>query len=264
MKQSILSHLSGDFPWQVHWFPTIDSTNDRAKAMAAQGAPHGTVLLAGHQTQGRGRMGRTFSSPEGMGIYLSVILRPGCHAEGLMHLTCAAGVAMCDAVQAVTGYRPGIKWINDLVTQGKKLGGILTELSVDPATGLVRYAIIGIGINCKQAQRDFPDDIRDMAISLETATGKPVDTAALAAAMIRSLQEMDTRLLTQQAAILSRYKGDCITLGKEIVLLRGDEKRYGTAVDIEPDGALRVSYPDGTTEAVSSGEVSVRGMYGYT
>lgn len=260
MKQDILSHLPGDFPWQVHWFNTIDSTNDRAKTMAAQGAPHGTVLIAGHQTKGRGRMGRSFSSPEGMGIYLSVILRPACRAEQLMHLTCAAGVAMCNAVEAATGYRPGMKWINDLVANGKKLGGILTELSVDPKSGMVQYAIIGIGINCSQTQADFPADIRDIAISLESVTGQKVEPAVLAAAMLRCLQKLD---LAAKEEILAAYKKDCITLGKEIVVLQNEEKRYGIAIGIDKDGSLLVTFRDGTTQAVNSGEVSIRGMYGY-
>lgn len=260
MKQDILSHLPGDFPWQVHWFDTIDSTNDRAKVMALEGAPHGTVLIAGHQTKGRGRMGRTFCSPKGQGIYLSVILRPDCCARELMHLTCAAGVAMCDAIESVTGYRPGIKWINDLVAQGKKLGGILTELSVDSQSGKVQHAIIGIGINCCQAREDFPSEIQDIAISLKTVTGQAVDPAVLATAMIRCLHHMD---LSKKAEILAAYEKDCITVGKEIVLLRGAEKRYGTATGIDEDGSLLVTFPDGTTQAVNSGEVSIRGMYGY-
>ena len=262
MKHDILSHLPGDFPWQVHWFDTVDSTNDRAKAMAAQGAPHGTVVIAGHQAKGRGRMGRSFSSPKLQGIYLSVILRPNCQARELMHLTCGVGVAMCDAVEDVTGYRPGIKWINDLVAEGKKLGGILTELSVDPQ-GAVRYAIVGIGINRSQTREDFPAHIRDIAISLETVTGQAVEAAALAAAMIRALKELDPSLLSGRKSLLAAYEKDCVTLGKEVVLLRGNEKRRGTAVGIDPDGALLVTFRDGTTQAVNSGEVSVRGLYGY-
>lgn len=263
MKQQILSHLPGDFPWQVHWFDTIDSTNDRAKAMAESGAPHGTVLIAGQQDKGRGRMGRSFSSPAGCGIYLSVILRPGCQAQQLMHLTCSAGVAMCDAVESVTGQRPGLKWINDLVMNGRKLGGILTELSVAPQTGMVRYAIVGIGLNCKQAPLDFPPEIRDIAISLETATGCCIDNAKMAAAMIAALFRMDQQLLSQQGKILSQYARDCVTIGKEIMVYKGEQSYPGKAVGIDSEGGLLVTFPDGTTQSVNSGEVSVRGMYGY-
>ena len=126
----------------IHRFDTIDSTNNRAKDMAQQGAPHGTVLIARHQTGGRGRLGRSFHSPPGSGIYLSMILRPSCRPDKLMHLTCAAAVAMCDAIQAATGFRPGIKWTNDLVHNRMKPGGILTELSF-ASTGCLDYVIVG-------------------------------------------------------------------------------------------------------------------------
>ncbi len=263
MKQEILSYLPGDFPWQVHWFETIDSTNTRAKDMAQQGAPHGTVLVAGMQTNGRGRMGRSFSSPAGQGVYLSVILRPDVPAEKLLHLTCAAAVAMCDAVEAASGQRPGVKWINDLILQDKKLGGILTELSADSKTGLVHYAVIGVGINCLQQQEDFPEDIRNTATSLKMATKKTVSRARLAAAMMQAFWEMDTNLLTQQPSIMDAYRKNCITLGREIILMRGNESCQATALDVENDGALSVQYPDGTTQRVQSGEARVRGISGY-
>lgn len=256
MKNAILSHLPGDFPWQVQYFDTIDSTNTYAKKLAADGAAHGTVILADHQASGRGRMGRSFCSVGGAGIYLSVILRPNCQATELMHLTCAVAVAACDAVEQVCGFRPGIKWINDLIAQGKKLGGILTELSLDPATGLVNYAVVGIGINCRN--QEFPEDIRHIAISAEAVTKKAVDRSKLSAALISALQKMDKILLTQKSEIMARYKENCITLGQEIFLLRGDEKRPCRALGLNIDGALQVIYADGTTEFVNSGEVSVR------
>lgn len=256
MKKTILSHLPGDFPWQVQYFETIDSTNSRAKALAAAGAPHGTVLIADRQTGGRGRMGRSFSSPGGVGIYLSVILRPGCTAAQLMHLTCAVAVAACDAIEKTCGFRPSIKWINDLIAQGKKLGGILTELSIDPATGAVNYAVVGIGINCRE--QEFPADIRHIAISAETVTRSSVDREALTAALILALQETDKILLTEKSSIMARYKKNCITLGQDIYLLRGHEKIPCRALDLDEDGALQVVFSDGTVEFVNSGEVSTR------
>ncbi len=264
MLKQIQSHLPGDHPWQnqIHWFDTIDSTNLRAKAMAREGAPHGTVLIADQQTGGMGRMGRSFHSPAGSGIYLSLILRPACAPTELMHLTCAAAVAMCDAVEASTGLRPGIKWTNDLVYSRRKLAGILTELGLD-AQGMVSYAIVGIGINCCQRQEDFPEEIRAIAGSLAGITQGPVDRSQVAAAMVDALYRMDRTLLTEKEAMLRRYRENCVTLGKEVSMLRGDSVRHGKALDIDSEGALVVSFPDGHTEAVSSGEVSVRGMYGY-
>ncbi len=264
MKSEILSRLSGSYPWgqHLHYFPTIGSTNDHIRTLARSGAPHGTVVIAGHQTGGHGRRGRSFHSPEGVGVYLSILLRPRCAPTDLMHLTCATAVAMCDAVETAAGFRPRIKWTNDLVFGQRKLGGILTELGFT-AQGQLDYAIIGIGINCCQQPGDFPEDIRDMAGSLSMAAGRPIDRWQLAAAMLEALEAMDKKLLTQQSKILDAYRRDCLTLGQDVVLVRGDEKRYGKALDIDPEGALIVRFASGETEAISSGEVSVRGMYGY-
>ena len=263
MKDKIRAYLNAECPWSdtLHWYPQTDSTNTQAKALAKAGAPHGTVLIAGHQTGGRGRMGRTFQSPEGKGVYLSVILRPACQPEDLMHLTCAAGVAMADAVEAVSGIRPGLKWINDLVIGTRKLGGILVEMSVDK--GLVDYAVVGIGINCLQSREDFHPDIRNMATSLCLASGKTILPERLAAAMVTALWKMSQVLLSEKERLMEAYKAGCITLGKEIQVLRFDSVRPGKAVDLDAEGGLVVEYHDGTRETVASGEVSVRGMYGY-
>ena len=178
-----------------------------------------------------------------------------------MHLTCAVAVAMCDAVESCCGLRPKIKWTNDLVVENRKLGGILTELSVNAKTGLIDWVVAGIGINC--LQDDFPDDIKDIATSLYLQTGKQIQPGILAGHMILRLQAMCTQLLTEKAAILQTYRTDCMTLGQPVVLLRGDSKRYGTALDLDSNGALIVRFDDGTTQTVDSGEISVRGLYGY-
>ena len=265
MKELILKHLSAECPWRdtLHWYDTIDSTNLQAKALVRTGAPHGTVLVAGHQTGGRGRSGRSFSSPAGMGVYLSVILRPNCAPSALMHLTCATAVAMCDAVEQAAGLRPGIKWTNDLVFESKKLGGILTELSVDRKTGLIEYAVVGIGINCRQRAENFPPELQSIATSAAMITGRDISPCTLAAAMIDALIEMDRTLLADKVRILSAYRRDCITIGQEVVLLQGDRRTYGNALDVDEDGGLIVRFSDGSIRSITSGEVSVRGMYGY-
>ncbi len=262
MKAQICSLLPPSHPWreQIQYFDTIDSTNTRCKALAIAGSPQGTVLIAGRQTAGRGRLGRSFQSPAGMGVYLSVLLRPSCPPEALMHLTCAAAVAACDGVEAACGLRPGIKWTNDLVVGKQKLAGILTELVHGPG-GV--SAIIGIGINCCQQPQDFPEALRDMAASLSMVTGRAVDPSRVAAALITALEAMSRSLLTGQEAMLAQYRRDCVTIGRDISLVRGDTLRHGHALDVDGSGALIVRFPDGHTEAVASGEVSVRGMYGY-
>ena len=262
MRQKIVQQLRESCPWQdsLLYFDSIDSTNTRAKELALEGAPHGTVLVADHQTGGRGRRGRSFHSPAGSGIYMSVILRPDCPASELMHLTCAAAVALCDAVENSCDFRPGIKWTNDLVYGHRKLAGILTELGFN-AQGLVDWAIVGMGINCTQEESQFPEEIRSMAGSLASVSGKTIDRAKVAAAMMDELYRMD---LSKKEDILTSYRSDCITLGKEISIVRADgEIRYGTALDIDEEGALLVKLVDGRNEIVNSGEVSIRGMYGY-
>ena len=263
MREKIRNYIQTECPWRdtLYWYPETDSTNLQAKQLARAGAPSGTVLIAGHQTLGRGRMGRSFQSPAGAGVYLSVILRPQCKPEELMHLTCAAGVAMLEAVEKASGICPQLKWINDLVVNGKKLGGILVEMSV--SSGNVDYAIIGIGINCLQKAQDFHPEIADLATSLSLAAGHTVLPEMLAGAMVEALWKMSLVLMQEKQALMGVYKSHCITLGKDIQVLRGDSIRPGKALDLDDDGGLLVEYTDGSRETVASGEVSVRGMYGY-
>jgi len=263
MIESILSNIPTPCPWRdtVYWYDTVDSTNTRAKELAKAGALHGTVIIAGNQTGGRGRMGRSFSSPEGMGVYLSVILRPGCTADRLMHLTCVAGVAAMNAVEAVCGVCPDIKWANDLVLGGKKLGGILSELGFKG--NVVDYAIIGIGINCCQKAENFPEELRDIATSILMQTGKKISPAALAGALTEQLFHMDWTLFSKKEQLMDTYRQHCITLGREIVVIQNDTKHTATALDIDKDGGLIIGFDDGTEQTVNTGEVSIRGLCGY-
>lgn len=260
MKHNIYAHLPGDFPWQVHWFREVTSTNDIAKDMAKNGSPHGTAVLADHQTGGRGRMGRSFSSHPGGGVYLSVILRPSCPAGELMHLTCAVGTLVCDAAEACTGCRPGLKWVNDLILDGKKLGGILTELSLTNE-GFVDFAVVGIGINCNQQPSAFPPELRQSAVSLAMHTGNTVAPEALAAAVLQALYQHDP--VAEKPRLMAAYRRDCLTLGRAVNVL-GESGSYGaTALDIDDSGALLVLLPDGSRQTLRSGEVSIRGTDGY-
>lgn len=244
----ILNHLSAECPWRdtLLILKETGSTNNDLKKLAAQGAPHGTVVVADRQTAGRGRMGRSFLSPEG-GIYMSLLLRPQCKAEQLMHLTCAVAVGVCDSIEASCGFRPKVKWINDLILENKKLGGILTELSLN-ADGTVNYAIVGIGLNVGTV----PAEVADMATALSA------DKYTVAAALIDSLSRMD---LMDKNNLMHRYRSDCITIGRPVKILQSGCS--GTAVDLTEDGSLVIRLEDGTCTTVGSGEVSVRGMYGY-
>lgn len=261
MKDNILNKMLTECPWRdtLYWYDETDSTNNRAKEFAKAGATHGTVLVAKSQTGGRGRMGRSFLSPSG-GVYLSVILRPNCTPDKLMHLTCAAAVAGCQAVERTSGICPDIKWTNDLVYGKKKLGGILTELALD-SKGNVDYAIIGIGINCEKPT-GFPAELQGTVTSVQEISGI-CSTEILTANLIESLWKMDIMLLSGKQTIMDSYRRHCITLGKEIKVIQGDSVDYGMAIDLNEDGGLLVRFSDGREKFVTSGEVSVRGMYGY-
>lgn len=263
-QERIRSLLKGH-PWQDRILAQdrVDSTNNVLKSMAEQGAPHGTILMADEQSGGRGRQGKSFSSPKGVGLYYSLLLRPDCAPAQVSHMTAMVAVAGCDAVEAVTGLRPGIKWTNDLVLGGKKLAGILTEMSVEWESASLQNLVTGIGINCNQREADFPEEVRPMATSLYLAGGVQVDRCALAAELTKALYRMQSELLTGKQKWLEQYKKDCVTLGRQVRLLRSGEERTGTALGLDENGGLIVRYDSGETGVVYSGEVSVRGLYGY-
>ena len=247
---------------ELRCFEELDSTNNYLKTLPE--APDGLAVTADSQTAGRGRMDRSFQSPKGRGIYLSVLLRP---PDRLPPVTALAGVAVCAAVERVCGVRPGLKWPNDPVLNGKKLCGILTEMSLEAETGRVQSLVLGIGINVSQGPEDFSPQVREMATSLGQALGKPVSRPRLTAALLEELDRTYAALLAGDlSAYLSAYRRDCVNLGKTVQLLPfgGGERETAQAVDIDEDFSLVVRGPDGKERTVRSGEVSVRGLYGYT
>jgi BirA family biotin operon repressor/biotin-[acetyl-CoA-carboxylase] ligase len=246
-------------------FDEIDSTNTYAKKLALSGAPDGTVVVADCQTAGRGRMDRRFQSPKGKGIYLSVLLRPSLPPERLMVVTALAGVAVCQAVEQVCGLKPGLKWPNDPVLGGKKLCGILTEMGMEGESGRLQYLIPGIGLNVAQQPEDFSPDVAEIATSLLQVTGAPVSRAALAAAEIEALDRVYTALQAGDLSdYLAAYRRDCVNLGRTVQLIAPDGSRETvTAVGIDEDFGLMVRDAAGRVRTVRSGEVSVRGLYGY-
>ena len=241
----------------------VDSTNNYAKQLANQGAPHGTVVLTDHQTDGRGRRGNSFLSPAGKGLYLSVLLRPELPPTDVINLTAWIAVAVCDAVEQVIGERPGIKWTNDLILRQKKLCGILTEMSLEAETGELQYVVAGIGLNVSQTDEDFGTEVASLAISLEQALGRKVRRADLAAAVIRALDRMMADFPHEKASYLERYRSHCLTLGREVRLIRKGKAQIAFAESIDEDFALVVRHENGVRETVTAGDVSVRGLLGY-
>ena len=248
---------------ELLYFDTIDSTNNELKRRAVSGTVDGTVILADQQTGGRGRRGRSFVSPAGKGLYLSAALRPRCPLSEISTLTAWTAVALCDAVEAVCGVRPGIKWPNDLVLNRKKLCGILTELEWEAESGEFSCVIIGAGINVSQDEADFGPEVAPIAISLAQALGTAPDRTELAAQVIRSLNALYDDFPAQNAAYLECFRRDCLTVGNPIKVISGAGERIGTATGISDDFGLTVRWEDGSTETLTSGEVSVRGLYDY-
>ena len=237
----------------------VESTNSLAKRLAVEGAGHGTAVLAERQSAGRGRMGRTFLSPSG-GLYLSVILRPETETESLMPLTALLAQTACEAVCRVCGVRPGIKWVNDLVLEGKKIAGILTEPVFTPE-GQVDFVVCGIGVNCNTPTDRFSPEVRQIATSLAAVLGKPVCRNRLAAELLRGFSAPE--LMENVPEQMEKYRQDCITPGREVRVVRGTETFYARADRVEDDGSLWVTDSAGKQQKIFSGEVSVRGMYGY-
>ncbi|MBE6910730.1 MAG: biotin--[acetyl-CoA-carboxylase] ligase [Ruminococcaceae bacterium] len=245
-------------------FETIDSTNSYLKRAASEGVVDGAVAVASAQTGGRGRRGRRFESPAGKGVYLSVLLRPPVEPSHLLPITGFGAVAVCNAVERVAGVRPQIKWANDLVLGGRKLCGILTELSMEGESGALQYAIMGIGVNVSQTWEDFAGDLADIATSLDLETGKAISRAALAAAIIEELDALYMALLRHRMQpYLDAYRRDCLTIGSEVQLLWEDVHEKVLATGVDDELGLQVVRQNGVQETIRTGEVSVRGLYGY-
>lgn len=255
MDKEKLKLLLRGHKWRDNLFVyrTAGSTNDLLKKKARAGAPEGTVVIADTQTAGRGRMGRSFYSAPDAGLYYSILLRPDAE-KPLMSLTARAAVCAAEAVRTVCNVRPQVKWVNDLVMNGRKTGGILTELLHLP-DGVA--AIVGIGINCGEKREDFPPELRETAGSVFSETGLKPDREALAAELTRELSGIWEEEKPEE------YRKLCVNLGKPVKILSPDGEREAQALDVTDAGALIVKYPDGSTEEIFSGEVSVRGMYGY-
>ena len=229
----------------------------------AEDAVDGTVVIAKHQTAGRGRLNRSFESPDGKGLYFSVLLKPEIPPERLVCITAMAGVAVCGAVERICNLRPGLKWPNDPVLRGRKLCGVLTELVMDEAG--CPHVVLGIGVNVSQKAEDFSPEVAKLATSLEAELGKEVSFAALAAALIEELDQLYRALLKDDLEMyLAAYRRDCVNLGKTVQLIRPDGTREtAEALDIDEQFGLIVRMSDGSEQTVRAGEVSVRGLYGY-
>lgn len=243
---------------EIHLYSELTSTNDKAKELANAGAVDGTVVIADSQSAGKGRRGRSFFSPPGSGLYLSVILRPRLTGEQASRITSAAAVAAARAVEraaSLPGGTVGIKWVNDLYIRGRKICGILTEAALDLESGLLDYAVLGIGINT--APISFPEELRWTATSVSNECGRPVSRSALAACLLDELErELPGVGEPPPCRFLEESRRRSVVVGRDVLVTKGNETFSARALEIDDEGGLVVETPAGR-QTLRSGEVSV-------
>jgi len=235
---------------------SIDSTNNYAKQLAEQGAEHGTIVIANEQTAGKGRMGRTFSSPKNTGIYMSFILRPQIAIEAVQLLTSYLAVIVSDALDSVCGCSTAIKWVNDIMLNDKKICGILTEAAISCESASFRYIIAGIGINTGTVKDAFDPELLEIASSIEDETGKHVKRSELIAAVINRLDEKINSL--SSGMFIEEYRRRSWILGRDVIVTKNGKDTEAHAEDIDETAGLIVSYADGTRDIISTGEARIR------
>jgi len=239
----------------------VDSTNTEVRRLAEQGAPEGTLVIAEQQNAGKGRRGRGWVAPKGSGVWMSFLLRPEFAPERASMLTLVAAMAVSDAIYETAGLECGIKWPNDIVLNGKKVCGILTEMSSDLDT--IQYVVVGIGINV--GIHEFPDEIREVATSIGLCMEGTVERARLADAVARGWERWYAAFLltSDLSEMMDTYNERLVNRGREVKVLAPGGGYTGVSHGINRTGELIVELPGGEFRNVVSGEVSVRGIYGY-
>ena len=255
-EEGIMRYLK-DPRLQIRVFPSITSTNTVLKAKAAEGAAAGLVLLAEEQTDGRGRMGRSFYSPSHTGLYMSLLLRPSMPAADITGITASAAVAVAQEIEQLSGQKASIKWVNDVFVQDKKVCGILTEASIDCETGAVHHLVIGIGINTALPEGDFPEELREIAGTAFGGDPIPELRCRLAAGILDRLMAYADDLTSEM--IFREYKKRLLVLGRPIYILSvGKAPEPAVVLDLDRDYSLLVQREDGSVQRLNSGEVSIR------
>lgn len=257
---------------QIVYSDSCASTNDEAKAGDIRGDGEGTVYITDLQTKGRGRMGRDWHAEEKKGIALSILLKPVISPAQIMPISLLAGLCICKALEDVAGLKCQVKWPNDVIVNGKKIAGVLIEMSTSGE--MVQYIVLGMGINANNSI--FPEEIKSKATSVFLETGCTCSRKKLVCKLLEYfehdyftwVEELDeseeSSINSPSASYLKEYKSRCVNLGKEVVVHQRDQVLSGIAKDITPEGELLIVLPNGEERIVLSGEVSVRGIYGYS
>ena len=240
----------------LHIVKTIDSTNKAVKVKASNEEKEGYVLIANSQTEGKGRYGKNFFSPEGSGIYLSLLLRPsGYLAEQAVDITTMAAVAMCEAIEKVSDEKPQIKWVNDIFIKGKKVCGILTEASFGLESGHLEYAVLGLGANVYQPKNKFPKELEKIAGSIFKELKEDAKNR-LTASFLNEFMKYYTGKCEKE--YIEKYRKYSLVIGKTVTVLKKEEEKTVFVYDIDDSCHLKVKYEDGRTENLSYGEVKIK------
>lgn len=240
---------------KISVYEKLESSNSLLRSLADAGEPAGSVVICAEQSGGRGRRGRSFFSPRGAGLYMSILLRPDCSAADAALLTSAAAVAVCEAIESVCGLEPKIKWVNDIFLGGKKVCGILTEAAIGLESGMPDYAVVGIGLNVYPPEGGYPPQIEQIAgyISGERVEGLKNRLAA-------AILEKFSRYCSDPAArgFTAGYERRCFVIGKRVTVISPGGEREALALGVEGDCRLLVRYDDGSEQALGSGEISIK------
>jgi len=255
--QSVALLLENPACVRIVKYDAVPSTNLTAKEFAAKGEPEGLVVLAEEQSRGRGRFGRSFYSPGAGGVYMSILLRPACPVSDSLFLTTAAAAAVAQAIEKLSGRKALIKWVNDVLTDGKKVCGILTEAALTLESGGVDYAVVGIGVNVFKPENGFPAELADIAGAVFDS-GKPAAgvRSALAAEIINNFMRYYKEL--EKRTFYSEYKKRSVVIGREVTVLQNGEETRARVLDLDKDCRLIVRYGNGTQAVLSSGEISIK------
>jgi BirA family transcriptional regulator, biotin operon repressor / biotin---[acetyl-CoA-carboxylase] ligase len=243
----------------MRYYDRIDSTNTKARELAASGCPKGMLVLADEQTSGKGRLGRRWHSPPGTGIYASFVIRPDLHPSQAPQITAVAALAVLRALKTMTGMDAKIKWPNDIVAGDRKLAGIMTEMSAD--MDRINWIVAGIGINVNNAE--FPPEIAMQSTSVRLLTGNTFSRVQVLLTMCHELEDLLNQLENDFRPILEEYAGSSAVMDKPVVIQLHDTKINGIVKGFDTDGALILETEDGQRKRIVSGEVSLRGMNGY-
>ena len=240
----------------IRVFEETTSTNDVIEKLARDGIKEGVVVFAESQTRGRGRLGRKWMSPAKRGLWFSVLLRPDLRPQETTRLNVASATALRRAIESQTGLKPEIKWPNDILIHGKKVAGILTELSGE--LDHVKYVVLGIGVDVNLSQGDFPVELRKLATSLKAELGKPVSRPELAVVILRELDRDYARITSGQfAAVADEWEEHGTTIGQEVTIRTGDRRIRGRAESLGEDGELLLRTEHGHLERIIGGDVTL-------